>query len=880
MKHKHGRKSWGKRGITIFLTLSLMVSLLSTAAYAEGETECEDGKHVWDEGNLVVDEENTCKTNMVYTCTNCGETTKELNSTNHVWDEGNLVVDEENSCKTNMVYTCTNCGETTKVLDSTTHVYDEWSLVVDEENSCFTNIVYTCTNCGETIEELYSTNHVWDENSGVEVPGEGSGCITYIVYQCLNCDNLNYVKKSENHSWDEGVKTEDGCKTTVTYTCTVCDATKEDESYDHEWITYPCSTGLVNPVCKNGDAVSEEQVYTVAKVAHTAGEWQWVDENHELCASSWQILDCSVCGQRMGSRLVESDVAHSWSDWVVTEEATACSTGERYRKCTVCNDAWDWDAIPATGNGEHTWGAWEVTQEATACGEGTRLRKCTVCDAWDWETIPATGNGEHTWGDWVVTEEATACGIGYRHHICTVCKEYESEEIPATGNGVHTWGAWSVVLPATCASGIQARTCTVCGRRMEQLIPPVTSGHEHVWSDWEMEGNNGCEGGTLTRYCTVAENSIEDSVKEYYDGGYYDVIWAWEDCDDFVAPATEEKTIAGNGTHDWGDWELQDGISCTEDVKYRQCEKCGAYDVVPISATGEHNWSDWETVEATECHDTYQYRYCLNCYTSDQDKTDQEIYHHTSNGTIYVASCITRDYYQANTNCIVCRNDYACDENGNQLFNEDGSIIKFWNDSVYGYNPNNHEGGTKLVNAKAATATENGYTGDLYCLGCDKLIEAGKVIYPVLNGANTVWTPDSNTGLVIRSNAPFSEFEKVLINGKELDEKYYSVSEGSTIITISQEYLSTLKDGDYTIEIVSTYGSATTTFTVKGNDAKAAAKADTKKESTKSNSTAANPKTGDESSLVLWVSSLGISFAALALLTVMNKKRNTGKRVK
>jgi hypothetical protein len=31
---------------------------------------------------------------------------------------------------------------------------------------------------------------------------------------------------------------------------------------------------------------------------------------------------------------------------------------------------------------------------------------------------------------------------------------------------------------------------------------------------------------------------------------------------------------------------------------------------------------------------------------------------------------------------------------------------------------------------------------------------------------------------------------------------------------------------------------------------------------------------------VLWVSSLGISFAALALLAVMNKKRYTGKRVK
>jgi hypothetical protein len=420
---------------------------------------------------------------------------------------------------------------------------------------------------------------------------------------------------------------------------------------------------------------------------------------------------------------------------------------------------------------------------------------------------------------------------------------------------------------------------------MQQLIPPLTSGHEHEWSNWWLKEDNGCEGGVLTRYCTVAQHSVD---------GYFEIVWSWEDCEDFVATATEEKTIAATGTHDWGDWESSVTANCVERTQHRQCKKCGVSEDRIIPATGEHNWSDWETVEADECYDTYQIRYCLNgCDTSDQDKTDQEVSHHTAT-SIELASCIHEGGSVASTTCDVCGLDYQCDENGNELFDEDGMYKIYWIDDgyYYGYNPNNHEGGTKLVNAKAATATENGYTGDLYCLGCDKLIESGKIIYAVLNGANAVWTPDSNTGLVIRSNAPFSEFVNVLINGKVLDKQYYSASEGSTIITISQEYLSTLKDGDYTIEIVSENGSATTTITVKGNDAKAAAKADTKtdttktdtkanaKTNTKADSTAANPKTGDESSLVLWVSALGISFAALALLAVMNKKRYTGKRVK
>ena len=43
--------------------------------------------------------------------------------------------------------------------------------------------------------------------------------------------------------------------------------------------------------------------------------------------------------------------------------------------------------------------------------------------------------------------------------------------------------------------------------------------------------------------------------------------------------------------------------------------------------------------------------------------------------------------------------------------------------------PSNHaDYGTKVVNAKAATCKEDGYTGDTVCAGCEALIEAGSVI--------------------------------------------------------------------------------------------------------------------------------------------------------
>lgn len=42
--------------------------------------------------------------------------------------------------------------------------------------------------------------------------------------------------------------------------------------------------------------------------------------------------------------------------------------------------------------------------------------------------------------------------------------------------------------------------------------------------------------------------------------------------------------------------------------------------------------------------------------------------------------------------------------------------------------PKNHDGGTEVKDAKAATCTEKGYTGDTYCKDCDAKIASGKVI--------------------------------------------------------------------------------------------------------------------------------------------------------
>lgn len=57
--------------------------------------------------------------------------------------------------------------------------------------------------------------------------------------------------------------------------------------------------------------------------------------------------------------------------------------------------------------------------------------------------------------------------------------------------------------------------------------------------------------------------------------------------------------------------------------------------------------------------------------------------------------------------------------------------------------PKNHDGGTEVKNAKAATCTEKGYTGDTYCKDCDALLSSGTVIPAAGHTGGTATCKDS-----------------------------------------------------------------------------------------------------------------------------------------
>ncbi len=86
--------------------------------------------------------------------------------------------------------------------------------------------------------------------------------------------------------------------------------------------------------------------------------------------------------------------------------------------------------------------------------------------------------------------------------------------------------------------------------------------------------------------------------------------------------------------------------------------------------------------------------------------------------------------------------------------------------------------------------------------------------YQIINGADGKHTIGKDGTLTFRSNAPFSEFVAVLVDGVKVDPSNYDVSEGSTIVRLKQSFLDTLSKGSHTIAIQSIGGTAMANFSV------------------------------------------------------------------
>ncbi|MGM9942190.1 MAG: InlB B-repeat-containing protein [Bulleidia sp.] len=130
--------------------------------------------------------------------------------------------------------------------------------------------------------------------------------------------------------------------------------------------------------------------------------------------------------------------------------------------------------------------------------------------------------------------------------------------------------------------------------------------------------------------------------------------------------------------------------------------------------------------------------------------------------------------------------------------------------------------------AKAATVAAVGNIEYWQCDDCDENFSDAEGIHPIkleetvvaklkpsiIEGEKQTLVEGEKKDLTFRSNAEFADFIEVKIDGKTLDPKNYTAKEGSTIVTLKGDYVSTLSVGKHVIGIVSDGGTAETEFTI------------------------------------------------------------------
>lgn len=154
--------------------------------------------------------------------------------------------------------------------------------------------------------------------------------------------------------------------------------------------------------------------------------------------------------------------------------------------------------------------------------------------------------------------------------------------------------------------------------------------------------------------------------------------------------------------------------------------------------------------------------------------------------------------------------------------------------------------------------------------------EVTPITYEFVEGANQTYTINEDETAIFRINADYSLFEnggKVYVDDALVSSDNYISKSGSTIITFTKDYISSLSEGNHTLKVAfNNGGTATTKFTIaKANTQTTEETENTTTETTvteteKSN----NPQTGDN--IILFIGLFVIATLGTYVVIKYNKK--------
>ena len=333
-----------------------------------------------------------------------------------------------------------------------------------------------------------------------------------------------------------------------------------------------------------------------------------------------------------------------------------------------------------------------------------------------------------------------------------------------------------------------------------------------------------------------------------------DAYWHCADCGKYFADKngdmdtskaydTNDRFLKSALGHDFteklvDDAHLKTGATCIGSaVYYYDCSRCDTHSTDKTFESGDplgHDFTEKVTdaahlkSAATCTEDAVYYKSCERCAENGSETF-------TAAGTALGHDFAGQPYLHDETgHWQTCKRD-GCDvsSTAEKHLSDEGKITK---------------------EPTAAVEGEKTFT----CTVCGLVLRTepvAKLAPTIVEGANGKHQTGGNTDLTFRSDASFEDFLSVSVDGKVLDKNQYTLREGSILVTLKADYLSTLSVGQHTLGVNSASGTAETVFTVTAAPAVV--------------------PTGDTTGLTLWV-----SLAALCglgtLVVVSRKKRENG----
>lgn len=753
------------------------------------------GQHSWNDGEVTTPA--TCTTDGVktYTCKVCSETkTEPIKASGHSLTKVEAVAATCTEGGNNEYYTCSVCKKVFKADKTTeTTVADETLAALGHKltkteakaATCTepgNNAYWTCDICGRVFKDEQGTQPTTVDAETINATG--------------HTPKTDWATDGDYH-W---------------HVCDKCGAVVGDKAA-HTFDTNDCTK----------DRKCTECNYEKKAGQHTWGEKTYTWSDDFKCTAATKCISC------------QKPLTETVDGVKTTVPATCVADGKDIYTATFTNTAFETQTKEVTIDKlGHTYGTpvWSWSEDGkTATATFTCTREgCTAETTGHAQNVTATVSGKQKDAP-TCTDKGTTT---YTAKVNFETKDYtdtkDVQDIKALGHTLTKTPAKA----ATCteAGNSEYYTCATCGK----FFSDKDGKTEIVKDSWVIKalGHKLTETPAVTPTCAAGGNN------EYWTCSVCHKVFK---ADKTTETTVAKETLAKDPANHTGGTEQRGAVAASCMTAGRTadtyCKGCGkltkAGDLIP--PTGVHNYKDGvcTTCGSKQPADNATIKAAIEKVVADvkeavEEVLDKAIKSETDANTKKIleklkgyVSGSSRSKLQAVYNVTMSKNGQNLDKGDSladgqnvtiAISEETYNALKSGAKIVESYLDKDGNAQTREINATLKQVGD-GYT---VTFASDKTAVYG-LMTRTSSGGSSGSGSSYTSGQSFTTDLPADSINRVTVNGKKLDSKYYTVSSNGSgsIVTLTDAYLATLKAGKYTVKIENKTHVSTGTFTIKAD---------------------------------------------------------------